>query len=75
MGYCPLTDWHFQVLEKMGATNLPTSYITYIIKRWSGITCRESLVDKLTLIAYLCALLVSLVVNLRDRMKNIPVKT
>ncbi|MDH4059101.1 MAG: DUF2784 domain-containing protein [Cyclobacteriaceae bacterium] len=27
IGYCPLTDWHFKVLRKLGQTDLPYSYI------------------------------------------------
>src|SRR5665811_299369 len=26
LGYCPLTDWHFKILEKLGKTDLPYSY-------------------------------------------------
>jgi hypothetical protein len=70
MGYCPLTDWHFKILEKMGETDLPSSYITYIIMRWSGISCRESLIDILTLVGYLCALVVSVFVNIKYRKKK-----
>lgn len=33
LGYCPLTDWHWQHLIKMGTdpSSLPRSYVTFII--------------------------------------------
>ena len=36
IGYCPLTDWHWKVLEKLGENNLPYSYIKYLIDRITG---------------------------------------
>ncbi len=48
IGYCPLTDWHFQVLRKMGETNLPGSYISYLITRYTGIIVSQMLADIVT---------------------------
>lgn len=48
IGYCPLTDWHFQVLRELGKTNLPNSYISYIITRFTGMEVPERLVDIVT---------------------------
>jgi hypothetical protein len=66
LGYCPLTDWHFSVLEKLGTTGLPSSYIEYLTERITGFDCSASLVDKSTLGVYLAALAISLILNLRD---------
>jgi hypothetical protein len=33
-GYCPLTDWHWQLKSNMGEAVLPNSYITYIFSNW-----------------------------------------
>ncbi|MCH2379449.1 MAG: DUF2784 domain-containing protein, partial [Pedosphaera sp.] len=30
IGYCPLTDWHWQVKEKLGEGSLPNSFIKYL---------------------------------------------
>lgn len=65
-GYCPLTDWHFTVLEKMGRTGLPNSYIKYLADRLTGSDFDPAFVDKMTLTVFLCALLISLSLNLRD---------
>lgn len=62
-GYCPLTDWHWQVLEKRGVSSLPSSYITYLIERVTGLTLPGNLVDFMTFFLALIALILSVKVN------------
>jgi hypothetical protein len=66
MGYCPLTDWHFQVLRKLGTYNLPNSYMKYIGDRITGLDFDASLVDTMTLICFLAALAISVTLNIRN---------
>ncbi len=70
LGYCPLTDWHFTVLEKLGRTNLPNSYVKYLADRLTGKDFNAHLVDSVTLYAFLIVLLISLVLNVRDVARN-----
>ena len=72
LGYCPMTDWHFIVLNKLGKTDLPNSYIKYLADRLTGMNFNSLLVDKITLFTFLAALLLSLYYNFRDfkRMKR-----
>ena len=70
IGYCPLTDWHWQVLRKLGETGMPTSYISYLVKRFTGFTPAQDLVDAITLLGALAALAVSLTLNIRDFKKK-----
>ena len=65
-GYCPLTDWHFSVLEKLGKTDLPDSYMKYLADRITGLDISASLVDNVTLYTFLAALLISVILNIRD---------
>lgn len=65
LGYCPLTDWHFNVLNKLGETGLPSSYVKYLADRLTGLDLNPSLVDHITLYAFLVALTISLVLNIR----------
>jgi hypothetical protein len=69
LGYCPLTDWHFSILNKLGITDLPNSYIKYLADRITGLNLSASLVDKVTLYAFLAALTLSLFFNIRDLIK------
>ena len=66
-GYCPLTDWHFKVLRKLGESDLPNSYIKYLIDRLFGSDINAGLVDQLTLIVFIVVLSISLILNLRAR--------
>jgi hypothetical protein len=66
LGYCPLTEWHFNVLSKLGETNLPDSYIKYLADRITGLYISASLVDKVTLYSFLAALTISLLLNIMD---------
>ena len=66
-GYCPFTDWHWQVLRELGYTGLPTSYISFLVARISGYTPPADWVDGLTLGFALLAFVVSLKVNFARR--------
>lgn len=64
LGYCPLTDWHFTILEKLGKTGLPNSYIKYLIDRLTGSDVNAFLVDQVTLWSFVSALFLSILFNL-----------
>jgi hypothetical protein len=66
LGYCPLTDWHFRILTRLGKADLPDSYVKYLIDRITGLDINASLVDHVTLYAFLLALIFSLFFNIRD---------
>jgi len=65
-GYCPLTDWHFDVLEKLGRTDLPYSYVKYLADRLTGLDFDAKVVDDATLWSYIAALVISAGLNLKD---------
>ncbi len=69
-GYCPLTDWHFSVLDKLGKTDLPNSYMKYLADRITGLDISSSLVDSVTLYTFLAALLISVILNIRDQINK-----
>lgn len=65
-GYCPLTEWHWQVKQARGETGLPASYVKYYLDKWSGTAWDPVAVDATVAVAAVCAWLVSLWVNVRD---------
>lgn len=69
-GYCPLTDWHFNILKKLGYTDLPDSYLSFLFTRLTSIKIEQSLVDSITLWGLIFALMLSLFLNLRPRLKS-----
>jgi hypothetical protein len=66
LGYCPLTDWHFNILEKLGKTNLPNSYVKYLADRLTGQDFNAHMIDSVTLYSFVAALILSLILNVRD---------
>lgn len=62
-GYCPLTDWHFEVLHHLDVYDLPNSYILYLYRRLTGAVADAYLVDILTFTGYLLALILSVFFN------------
>ena len=67
IGYCPLTDWHWTVLEKLGHHDLSNSYITYIIHRLTGIQANEQHVEIATLVGFIIAVIMSVYLNFLKR--------
>ena len=70
IGYCPLTDWHWQVLRKLGRTQLPYSYVKYLADRITGLDFDAGLVEKATALMFFLALAASIFVNVRDYRKK-----
>ncbi len=66
IGYCPLTDWHFNILHKLGKTDLPISYIKYLADRLTGLDFDQTLVDNVTLYGFIIAVVISSLLNARD---------
>jgi hypothetical protein len=65
-GYCPCTDWHWQVRRELGYADMPNSYIKFLIELLTGIDLSPALVNAATAILFFAALLMSLYVNFRD---------
>jgi Flp pilus assembly pilin Flp len=70
IGYCPLTEWHWQVLHKLGVQHIPNSYVKYLIDRLLGTDINATLVEYATMIAFLAAVILSLWVNFRMYLKR-----
>jgi hypothetical protein len=59
IGYCPLTDWHWDVLYKLGVRELPYSYINYLIHRLTGIHSDPQIVEIGTFAGFVFAVIMS----------------
>ena len=73
-GYCPCTDWHWQVRMKLGHHDMPVSYIKFLIKSLTGLDLNARLVDIFTLLFFILAICASIYMNFRDwkNKKNTP---
>jgi hypothetical protein len=74
LGYCPLTDWHFRILIKMGQTGLPDSYIKYLADRLSGLDFDPRFINTVTLVSFLAAFSISIYLNIRDYIRRAKVR-
>ena len=65
-GYCPFTDWHWQVRARLGHHD-PPSYIQLLIWELAGIELSSTWADGLALGTLGVAATLSAVLNVRDR--------
>jgi hypothetical protein len=64
-GYCPFTDWHWQVRERLGFRD-PPSYIQLLVREFAGIELRPAVADALALGTLLGVGALTAFLNLRD---------
>lgn len=65
-GYCPCTDWHWHVRAALGHTDMPRSYIKFLIDTPTGLDVPAQWVDGVTVVLFFLAFGISAVLNLRD---------
>ena len=66
-GYCPCTEWHWQVKYRLGESDLPYSYVKYYVDRLTGISWEPLVVDATVVILGLLAFGLSCWFNWRDQ--------
>ncbi len=66
IGFCPITEWHWQVLARLGEYPAETSYFQYLFRRFFDLHLRSALVDAITAISFSIAFLASVYANVRD---------
>ncbi len=66
IGYCPCTDWHWQIRQHLGYGDMPASYIKFLLDAWTGSDWHPAVVDALTLTGFTGALVASGYTNVRD---------
>lgn len=66
-GYCPCTDWHWQVRRRLGDTDLPVSYISFLLEQYTGWSPAAHIVDAATLGFFLIAVSCSVYVNVKGK--------
>lgn len=65
-GYCPSTDWHWQVRMKLGIYDMPSSYLKFLFETFTGLDVSRTLVDIFALIFLVVAFCASIVLNIKD---------
>jgi hypothetical protein len=70
LGYCPFTDWHWQVKMKLGYTEIPRSYIKFFLDTLTGLDFDAFVVDTVVAFVFAAALIISIILNIRDIIKR-----
>lgn len=66
-GYCPLTDWHWQVKVALGETGLPASWVKHYLDVLTGATWDPAVVDAFVGATGAGALALAATLAVRDR--------
>ena len=64
-GFCPCTEWHWQVREKLGFYDMPSTYTKFLIDSLTGLDVNPKLVDTLAVSLLILAFAASVFTNVR----------
>ncbi len=70
-GYCPLTDWHWDIKSQLGESNLPNSFIKYYTDKWFKCKIPAVWIDRITLCALIMSAAASIYVNFIKKKKAV----
>ena len=65
-GYCPFTDWHWRVRERLGYMEHPPSYLQLLASEMFGLELPLVLANAVAVVVLATAALMTLVLNVRD---------
>ena len=63
IGYCPFTEWHWQVRYNLGYYDMPYSYMKFLLDTLTGLDFNALFVDYMTAIFFSLALVISSITN------------
>jgi len=62
-GFCPCTEWHWQVRAKLGYFDMPSTYTKFLIDSLTGLDVSPKLVDTLAVSLLVLAFAASVFTN------------
>ena len=68
IGYCPLTDWHWQVKGQLGQRGLPMSFIKHLWDSVLPVAISPAAVNTLTFTAFYATVAITVYLNFFQRM-------
>ncbi len=63
MGYCFLTDWQWDIKERLGETNIPNNFVEYIAEKVFNREFVTGFIGTLTAVCFGLAVMASVYVN------------
>ncbi len=70
LGYCPFTEWHWQIRYRLGDIEMPHSYIKFLLDSLTGLKWNATMVDVGTGTIFALSFIMSIILNLKDRIKD-----
>lgn len=65
IGYCPLTDWHWDIKRSLGERDLPSSFIKYMVDKILRIDSEPIIIDAITGVGMLASVILTITFNFR----------
>jgi hypothetical protein len=65
IGYCPLTDWHWDIKRSLGETGLPSSFIKYMVDKIFNVNSGRLFIDAITGIGMVVSVILTITVNFK----------
>jgi hypothetical protein len=75
IGYCPVTDWQWQVKTQLGEQNLPNSFVKYYADQISGQSVDANLIDIITAGSFLLSITISVYLNFFSKKSKLKAKS
>jgi hypothetical protein len=72
--HCILTDWHWQILHKLGETKLPETYTQYLFERITGMSVKKATALTITRSSWLFELILSTALVFRKSISELKLK-
>ncbi len=67
LGYCFLTDWHWEVKRKLGESHLPNSFIKYFFDHYTFLSLSAKIVDLITIVSIVLVILIAVYLNFKKK--------
>ena len=67
IGYCPVTEWQWNVKRKLGEDNLPGSFIKYFADKVFNTNFDPNLINTITAVSFGVVAFVSIMLNVKKR--------
>jgi hypothetical protein len=64
-GYCPFTDWHWRIRQRLGHVD-PPSYVQLLVRELTGVDPGPALSDALAVATLAAAAVLGMTMHLRD---------
>lgn len=65
-GYCVMTDVHWNIKRHLGQSDLPASFISYMLKRGFDLSVPDSQINMMSYVILIMVIVMSVTLNIRD---------